>query len=102
MTSSVPNGRYSAGLGRLGFGAAARAFYDEHVQADSVHELIASHDLAGGLACDEPGLAPDIVFGAAACLALDAAMASDLLGSWARGASSLRMPLDGRGQCVCL
>src|SRR5437764_11120533 len=91
MTSSVPNGRYSAGLGRLGFGAAARAFYDEHVQADSVHELIASHDLAGGLACDEPGLAPDIVFGAAACLALDAAMASDLLGSWARGASSLRM-----------
>jgi hypothetical protein len=102
MTSSTPNGRYSAGLRRLGFGAAATAFYDEHVQADSVHELIAAHDLAGGLARDEPDLAPDIVFGAAACLALDAAVAQHLLGSWARHASSLRLPLDDPGQCICL
>ena len=72
------------------------------MQADSVHELIAAHDLAGGLAHDEPGLAPDVVFGAAACLTLDAAVAQHLLGSWARHASSLRLPLDDPGQCICL
>jgi hypothetical protein len=102
MTSSTPNGRYGAGLRRLGFGAAATAFYDEHVQADSVHELIAAHDLAGGLARDEPELAPDIVFGAAACLILDAAVAQHLIGSWERHTSSLRLPLHDPGQCICL
>ena len=68
MTSSLPNRRYGNALRRLGFDAEATDFYDEHVEADAVHENIAAHDLAGGLAREEPGLAPDILFGARALL----------------------------------
>ena len=50
MTSSMPNRRYGNALRRLGFGAEATDFYDEHVEADAVHENIAAWDLAGGLA----------------------------------------------------
>ena len=91
MTSSLPNRRYAAGLRRLGLAAAA-PFYDEHVEADSVHEAIASHDLAGGLATAEPDLAADIVFGAEALLFLDGLWAAHLLDAWQAGATSLRAP----------
>ena len=57
MTSSVPNRRYGNALRRLGFDAEATDFYDEHVEADAVHENIAAYDLAGGLARQEPELA---------------------------------------------
>ena len=50
MTSSIPNRRYANGLRRLGFGADATGFFDEHVVADAVHENVAAVDLAGGLA----------------------------------------------------
>jgi hypothetical protein len=46
-TSSLPSKNYSAGLRRPGFGAQATLFYDEHVEADSVHEQIAVRELAG-------------------------------------------------------
>lgn len=90
MTSTAPNRRYGNGLRRLGFGPEATGFYDEHVQADSVHELVAAYDLAGGLARQEPELAGDICFGAAACLELDRRAAVHLLDRWSRGESSLR------------
>ncbi|GAA1983624.1 hypothetical protein GCM10009838_51780 [Catenulispora subtropica] len=51
---------------RLGAGPAAVLFYAEHIEADAVHEQIARHDIAGGLLADEPGLAADVAFGAAA------------------------------------
>ncbi len=38
--------------------SAATDFFDEHVEADAVHENIAAVDLAGGLARQEPALAP--------------------------------------------
>jgi hypothetical protein len=90
MTSSEPNRRYASGLRRLGGDSAATAFYDEHVTADAVHEQIAAHDLCGSLAASEPGLAPDILFGAAAALLLDARFAGHLLDRWAAGQPSLR------------
>jgi hypothetical protein len=93
MTSSVPNRRYGNALRRLGYGAAVTRFYDEHVEADAVHENIAAWDLAGGLARVEPELAPDILFGTRALLALEARWATHLLDSWERGDTSLRMPL---------
>jgi heme oxygenase-like protein len=92
MDSSQPNRRYGNGLRRLGL-PEATGFYDEHVEADAVHEAIAAHDLAGALAADDPEVAPDILFGARATLLLDAALAKRLLGSWERGESSLRVPL---------
>jgi hypothetical protein len=97
MTSSLPNRRYANGLRRLGFGSqAATDFFDEHVEADAVHEQVAAWDLAGGLAAAEPELAPDVLWGAAALLELEARWGRHLLGAWERGESSLLLPLDAR------
>jgi hypothetical protein len=93
MTSAQPNRRYGNALRRLGFGVDATDFYDEHVEADAVHENIAAHDLAGGLARQEPELAADIIFGARALLYLEDRVARRLLGAWREGESSLRLPL---------
>jgi hypothetical protein len=89
MTSPEPNRRYGNGLRRLGFGPEATEFFDEHVEADAVHEAVAAHDLAQGLAVAEPDLVGDILFGAAALLHLEARFAGHLLGRWAAGQSSL-------------
>ena len=93
MASSVPNRRYSNGLRRLGVGPGARRFYDEHVEADSVHENIAASDLAGGLARQEPQLTDDILFGARALVKLDRRFADHVLAVWGREQSSLRAGL---------
>jgi hypothetical protein len=90
MTSSEPSRRYSAGLRRLGFDERVTVFYDEHVEADAVHEQIASVDMCGSLVADEPGLAPDVLFGAACSLAMDGVAATHLLGAWETGRSALR------------
>jgi heme oxygenase-like protein len=92
-TSPIPNGRYAKGLRRLGLGDDALDFFDEHVEADSVHENIAVYDMAQGLALREPSLAGDIVFGVRALLHLDAAFAGRLLGSWECGRTSLLEPV---------
>ncbi|GAB3615598.1 iron-containing redox enzyme family protein [Okibacterium endophyticum] len=96
MTSSVPNRFYGNGFRRLGFGPEVTDYFDEHVEADAVHEQIAGRDLAGGLAEDEPELLPDIVFGAAACLAVDGLVSRHMHDCWSEGRSSLRMPLADR------
>jgi hypothetical protein len=93
MTSSIPNRRYGNGLRRLGYGGQATAFYDEHVEADAVHESIAAWDLADALATAEPQLADSILFGARALLALEGRWAHHLLDCWSRGESSLTRPL---------
>jgi hypothetical protein len=90
MTSSEPSRRYSSGLRRLGFDERVTVFYDEHVEADAVHEQIASVDMCGSLVAEEPDLAPDVLFGAACSLAMDAVAALHLLGAWETGRSGLR------------
>jgi hypothetical protein len=93
MTSSIPNRRYGNALRRLGFDREATHFYDEHVEADAVHENIAAWDLAGGLAAAEPEVAPDILFGARALLQVEARWARHLMDAWEGGGTSLRSPL---------
>jgi hypothetical protein len=93
MTSSVPNRRYANALRRLGFGEDATAFFDEHVEADAVHEAIAAVDLAGGLVRQQPELCADVLWGARALVELDARWAASVLDAWAEGRSSLRQPL---------
>jgi hypothetical protein len=93
MDSTQPNRRYGNALRRLGFDTAATDFYDEHVEADAVHEALAAHDLAGALAVDEPELAPDILFGAQAMLALDETTGKRLYDAFRAGESSLLAPL---------
>ena len=90
MTSSIPNRFYGNGFRRLGYGTEVTWYFDEHVEADAVHEQIAARDLAGGLAEDEPELIADIMFGAAACLTVDGWMGEHLLDAWSAGRSSLR------------
>ncbi|MFF1574191.1 iron-containing redox enzyme family protein [Leifsonia sp. NPDC058292] len=90
MTSSIPNRFYGNGFRRLGFGDDVVGYYDEHVEADAVHEQIAGRDLAGGLAEAHPELLPDIIFGAKACLYVDGLAAQHMLDRWQAGSSSLR------------
>jgi hypothetical protein len=95
MTSSIPSRMYGDGFRRLGFGEAVTGYYDEHVEADAVHEQIAGRDLAGALAEERPELLPDIMFGAAACLAVDGEVSARMLERWSRGESSLRVKSGG-------
>jgi heme oxygenase-like protein len=89
MDSTQPNRRYGNGLRRLGFGDSATEFFDEHVEADAVHEALAAYDLAAALAADDPAVAPDIPFGAKAMLLLDQAMTSRIMRSFEAGETSL-------------
>jgi len=89
MTSSVPNRRYANALRRLGFGPRATDFFDEHVEADAVHENVAAVDLAGGLVRQEPALAADILWGARALVHMDGRWARHVLCAWDAGRSSL-------------
>jgi hypothetical protein len=90
MTSSEPSRRYSRGLRRLGFSPATSVFYDEHVEADAVHEQIAAVDMCGSLVAEDPALTVDVLFGARCALAVDGLTAVHLLGAWEAGRSGLR------------
>ena len=91
MTSCIPNRRYGDGMRRLGFDAEATRFFDEHVEADAVHEAVAATDLAGALAEDE-GLAWEILFGAHALQVTEGLAAAQQLDAWTGGRSSLLTP----------
>ncbi|ROZ86556.1 iron-containing redox enzyme family protein [Gordonia sp. OPL2] len=81
-TSSLPNKRYAKGLRRLGYDADATRFFDEHVEADAVHEQIALYDMAVPLLDQEPELACDLLIGFRAALVLDADVGRHLLETW--------------------
>ncbi|MET0803714.1 MAG: iron-containing redox enzyme family protein [Acidimicrobiales bacterium] len=87
MTSVGPMGRYARALRRLGRGG--HEFYDVHVEADAHHEVVAAHELAGGLASAEPGLVGEILFGAMAVTNAERRLADHLLASWTAGHRSL-------------
>jgi hypothetical protein len=90
MTSSLPNRRYGNGLRRLGGNADATRFYDEHVEADAVHEQIAAYDLCGSFAAGHPDQVGNVLFGAACALDLDRRFAEHVMNRWGVGQSSLR------------
>jgi len=89
-TSSLPARRISLGLRRLGFPDKACEYYEEHVEADAVHEQVAVRSVCGTLVADDPRLLSDVAFGAATCLCLDDLAATYLLDRWGAGASGLR------------
>lgn len=93
MTSSVPSRLYGNGFRRLGHDADTTWYFDEHVEADAVHEQIAARDLAGRLVEQEPALRDDVLLGAAACLAVEGDVAAHALERWQQGVSALRVPL---------
>lgn len=85
MTSTLPNRRYASGAARLGATEEQARYFTEHVEADAVHEQVAAHDLCGQYAEENPDKIPDILFGAACCLALDNLVAEHLLTTWHAG-----------------
>ncbi|MGH9109038.1 MAG: iron-containing redox enzyme family protein [Acidimicrobiales bacterium] len=94
MTSVRPMARYGHALRRLGVPDAGCQFYDVHVDADQIHQHLAADGMVGGLLHDEPHLARDVLFGAAALGAVEARFSRHVLDQWRAGRSSLR-PADG-------
>ncbi len=89
VTSSPGSRRLSSAFARLSPGTAGRAFYDEHVEADAVHEQVLRAGVAD-LVAREPGVAADVVLGVEAGLLLEDRFADDVMAAWAAGRSSLR------------
>lgn len=79
-TSSLPCRRMSQGLARLGLPQEMIDYYDEHVEADAVHEQLAIRTICGSLVEDEPTLTADVFFGAFTCLDLEDRFAGSVLG----------------------
>ena len=82
MTSSIPSRKMVQGLDRVGLAGPMSDYYDEHVEADAIHEHLAARDICGSLAEDEPDQAPEILFGAFTCLDVEARFATAMLGAW--------------------
>ena len=89
LCSVLPMSRYVAGLLRLGQSTDAQHFFAAHVIADAHHGRLALEQMVTYLLIDEPHLASDVVFGAAALTYVEATFAASLLDDWACGKSSL-------------
>nr|WP_209310736.1 iron-containing redox enzyme family protein [Streptomyces spiramenti] len=90
ITSSPGSRRLAAAMRRSGAGPAAARFYEEHVEADAVHEQVVRREVIGGLLAEEPGLAGDVVFGVEATEYLENRLADHLLSCWRAGRTALR------------
>ncbi|MEU0200043.1 MULTISPECIES: iron-containing redox enzyme family protein [unclassified Streptomyces] len=93
ITSSPGSRRLAEAMRRTGAGPAAEHFYDEHVEADAVHEQVVRHDVIGGLLEQEPHLAPDVAFGIDATEFVEERFGARLLADWRASRSSLHAPL---------
>lgn len=83
-TSTMPCRRMAQGIERLGFDQAVWDYFDEHVEADAVHEEVALADICGRLVEQEPELHREALFGSAACLHLDAVAGRETLARWSQ------------------
>lgn len=81
-TSSAPSRQLAQALRKLGLPEAMAAYYDEHVEADAVHEQLAIRDVCGSLVAAEPHLTEDVLFGAWTYLDLETRAASAMLERW--------------------
>jgi len=81
-SSSGPSRRMARGLRRLGFPEEVAAYYDEHVEADAVHEQTAARFIAGALVEAEPHLAEDVAFGVFTCLDQENRFAEAMFERW--------------------
>ncbi|MDQ0945308.1 hypothetical protein QFZ67_007013 [Streptomyces sp. V1I1] len=90
ITSSPGSRRLAAAMNRTGAGPAAELFYNEHVEADAVHEQVVRREVIAGLLEEEPQLEADIAFGIDATEHLESRLADCLLAAWRSDTSSLR------------
>ncbi|MDK0518334.1 iron-containing redox enzyme family protein [Streptomyces sp. ML-6] len=82
ITSSPASRHLARAMARTGAGPAAQHFYDEHVEADAVHEQVVRNEVIGGLLDEEPGLEPDIAFGIAVTSFLEDRLGRRFLAAW--------------------
>lgn len=71
-TSSLPCRKIARGIERVGLPEVVAVYFDEHVEADAVHEQVAARDICGSLVAADPRQRDEVLIGAAACLHLDA------------------------------
>ena len=90
-TSSLPCRRFAGGIRRLGLPEQAAEYFDEHIEADAVHEQLALRDICSELVVQDPELLDDVFFGATVCLSLDTVVGEQMLDAWQRGETSLRL-----------
>jgi hypothetical protein len=92
MTSVGPMARYASWMERLGVDPAGRRFYDVHVEADEVHQELASHTMIGSLvaADPDPEVGRSVLFGALALSHVERQFTEHVLGRWSARRSSLR------------
>ncbi|MFD4009448.1 iron-containing redox enzyme family protein [Streptomyces albidoflavus] len=89
VTSSPGSRRLADALRKAGAGPAAVRFYEEHVEADAVHEQVVRRDVVAGLLADEPELDTDVAFGVAATSLLEDRLGALLLDAWTQDRSAL-------------
>jgi hypothetical protein len=95
VSSSLPCRKYVQGLHRLDLSPAMAHYFDEHVEADAVHEQVATRDICEAAVEREPELATDVLFGVAVSVLMEELLAEHVLASFRSGRSSLRArPLD--------
>jgi hypothetical protein len=70
-TSTIPCRQIAQGLRRLEFPDELVGYYDEHVEADAVHEQLALHTICGAFLAEEPDRLDDVLLGAFTCLDLE-------------------------------
>ena len=93
-TSSEPCRKVAGGCRRLGLPEAVAGYFEEHIEADAVHEQLAFRDICGGLVAERPELLTDVFFGAAAYLFSESLAGGQMLEAWAAGRSSLLAQTD--------
>jgi hypothetical protein len=93
ITSPPGSRRLASALRRLQAPPACIRFYDEHVEADAVHEQVVRTDVVSSLLQQEPQLATDVIFGMRAFGLLEDRLETFVLQRWDGGQSSLRHPL---------
>jgi hypothetical protein len=93
LTSSPGSERLVRAMRRLGCPEEAIAFYDEHIEADAVHEQVVRRGVIAPLLAAEPELAADIVFGIRGSGFLADRLGDQLLDAWAHDRPTLHTPL---------
>jgi hypothetical protein len=81
-TSSLPSRRLAQGLQRVGLPTEAVDYYLEHVEADAVHEQLATRGICAALVEEDPSSADAVFFGVFTCLDLESRLASEVLAGW--------------------
>ncbi|QNN51909.1 iron-containing redox enzyme family protein [Nocardioides mesophilus] len=88
-TSSLPCRKLASGIRRLELPDELWEYFDEHVEADAVHEQVALRSICGAAVDAEPALRADVLLGAAVYLQTEATTGTRTLDAWQQGRSCL-------------